>query len=152
MHVKKNKIGHNKNAADENTVSLVSELAKGWPDRYIANILNRIGCRTGPGNRWSENRVKSFRGQHQIPVFAVGSQRPWLTMQEAAKDLGVSIAVVRTMVEHGTLPARQIAKGIPWMIAREDLKKPAVLNYAKDPRKQRKHPCEDGQQILIPYI
>ena len=32
LHVRKNKIGHNKHAADQNTVELVADLAKGWPD------------------------------------------------------------------------------------------------------------------------
>ena len=152
LHVRKNKCGHNKRAADEDTVELVTELARGWPDRYIAGILNRIGCQTGPGNSWSENRVKSFRGQHKIPVFAAGSERPWLTMQEAAKELNVSVAVVRTMVNHGKLPARQIAKGVPWMIQREDLNRPTVSSYAKDARSRRETPRENEQQILMPCI
>ncbi|MBC8280871.1 MAG: recombinase family protein [Chloroflexi bacterium] len=152
LHVRKNKVGHNKNAADENTVELVAELARGWPDPYIAGILNRIGCLTGPGNSWSENRVKSFRGQHKIPVFAVGSQRPWLTMQEAAKELKVSVAVVRTMVKHGKLPARQIAKGVPWMIQREDLNRPTVSAHVKNFRNQRGTPREDDQQIQMPCL
>ena len=150
LHVRKNKSGHNQQAADQDTVELVAELARGWPDRYIASILNRIGCRTGPGNSWSENRVRTFRGQHKIPVFAAGSQRPWLTMQEAAQELKVGVAAVRTMVEHGELPARQIAKGIPWMIEREDLNRPAVASYAKDARSRQARPREDGQQMLIP--
>jgi hypothetical protein len=152
LRVRKNKSGHNKHAADDNTVELVADLAKGWPDRYIAGILNRIGCQTGPGNSWSENRVKSFRGQHKIPVFAAGSQRPWLTMQEAATELSVSVAVVRTMVTHGKLPARQIAKGVPWMIQREDLNRPAVRSYAKTARSRRGSPREDDQQIQMPCI
>jgi excisionase family DNA binding protein len=149
LHVRKNKSGHNQQAADQNTVELIADLAEGWPDRYIASILNRIGCRNGPGNSWSENRVKSFRGQHKIPVFALGSQRPWLTMQEAAKELNVSVAVVRTMVEHGKLPARQIAKGVPWMIEREDLQRPVVLSYTKSAKARRQAPREDQQQMLI---
>jgi excisionase family DNA binding protein len=152
LRVRKNKSGHNKHAADDSIVELVAELAKGWPDSYIAGILNRIGCQTGPGNSWSENRVKSFRGQHEIPVFAVGSQRPWLTMEEAAKELNVSVAVVRTMVKQGKLPARQIAKGVPWMIELADLNRPCVLSYAKDARSRREPPHDKNQQILIPCI
>jgi excisionase family DNA binding protein len=150
LHVRKNKSGRNSNAADQDTVDLAAELARGWPDRYIASILNRIGCKTGAGNSWSENRVKSFRGQHSIPVFAHDSRRPWLTMEEAAKHLNVTVAVVRTMVERGQLPARQIAKGIPWMIERENLSLPSVVNYARDARSRRSLPREDGQQFLIP--
>ncbi|MDP9179569.1 MAG: hypothetical protein M3O61_18005, partial [Gemmatimonadota bacterium] len=63
MEVPKNRTGRNKNAATKETVDLVRELALGWPDKYIANLLNRIGSRTGPGNSWSETRVKTFRHQ-----------------------------------------------------------------------------------------
>ena len=150
LHVRKNKSGHNEHAAEDSIVEMVGELAKGWPDSYIAGILNRIGCQTGLGNSWSENRVRSFRGQHQIPVYAVGSQRPWLTMEEAAKELKVSVAIVRTMVKHGKLPARQIAKGVPWMIEPADLKRPCVLAYAKDTKSRREPPHDQNQQLLIP--
>jgi len=152
LHVRKNKSGHNQQAASEDTVELVAELAKGWPDNYIAGILNRIGCQTGPGNSWSENRVRSFRGQHKIPVFVAGSQRPWLTMEEAAKELNVSVAVVRTMVKQGKLPARQIAKGVPWMIQREDVNRPEVRSRTKDVRSRRAPSRENDQQILMPCI
>lgn len=152
LRVRKNKSGHNQQSAEENIVELVAELARGWPDHYIAGILNRIGCQTGAGNSWSENRVRSFRGQHKIPVFAAGSQRPWLTMEEAARELKVSVAIVRTMVNHGKLPARQIAKGVPWMIEREDLKRPAVVSYARAARCHRQAPLEDDRQITIPCI
>ena len=152
LHVRKNKSGHNIHAAADDIVELVAELAKGWPDARIAGILNRIGCQTGHGNNWSETRVRSFRGQHKIPVFGVGSVRPWMTMEEAAKELGVSVAVVRTMVERGNLAARQIAKGVPWMIEPRDLKLPAVENYVRSARNRREPPHESDQQILMPCI
>ena len=75
-----------------------------------------------------------------------------MTMQEPPKELSVSVAVVRTMVKHGKLPAGQMAKGVPWMIQREDLSRPAVLSYAKDARSRRGSPREDNQQIQMPCI
>ena len=150
--VRKNKYGQNKNAADDETVGLVRELAKGWTDPYIAAILNRIGRRTGPGNSWSETRVRTFRNQHSIAVFSAGTERPWLTMEESAQELGVSISVVRTMVRNGKLPARQVAKGIPWMIERPELQRPEVQNRARDARAGRKTPHENTQQIVMPCL
>jgi excisionase family DNA binding protein len=150
--VPKNRYGRNKNAADEETVELVRQLACGWPDRYIAQILNRIGSRTGPGNSWSETRVRMFRNQHDIQVFSVGSERPWLTIEEVATQLGVSVAVVRTMVKHGKLPARQITRGVPWMIERHDLARPEVVARVRDAKLARKSPREDARQIKIHCI
>ena len=152
LQVAKNRVGQNKNAADAKTVEMVRGLAQGWTDRYIAQILNRIGSRTGPGNSWSESRVKTFRNQHQIAVFSSGSERPWLTMQEAAKQLGVSNAVVMTMVKQGKLPARQIAHGVPWMIERADLDRPEVAARVSDAKLGRKTPCEDNHQIIMSCI
>lgn len=150
--VAKNKCGRNKNAAGEEVVQLVRELARGWPDRYIAQMLNRIGCRTGPGNGWSETRVKSFRNQHKIEVFSGGKARPWLTMQEAARELGVSVAVVRTMMKQGKLSARQIAAGLPWMIERSQLGRPEVAARVRDAKLGLKSPREDVRQTVMNCI
>ena len=152
LHVMKNRCGRNKNAASEETVELVRQLARGWADRYIAQILNRIGARTGPGNSWSETRVRMFRNQHDIQVYSAGDERPWLTMEEAATELGVSVAVVRTMVKHGKLPARQIAPGVPWMIERSDLKRSEVTSRVHDAKLGRKSPREDAGQITMHCI
>lgn len=150
--VRKNRSGRNGNATNPDVVELVREWAKAWSDGYIAAMLNRLGHQTGPGNTWNQTRVKNLRLHHNIPVFAEGGQRPWLTMVEAAELLGVSVAVVRTMVNHKLLPAHQVTKGVPWMIQREDLSLPSVVSYSKSARAGRTAPREESGQTLIPYL
>jgi excisionase family DNA binding protein len=152
LHVRKNRTGRNGNATDINVVELVRELAMAWPDGYIAATLNRLGYETGPGNSWNETRVKNLRLHHKIPVFVRGSVRPWLTMEEAALELGVGVATIRTMVKHKTLPARQIAEGAPWMIQREDLRRSEVRSRAQTARAGKPAPREDDHQTLMPYL
>jgi excisionase family DNA binding protein len=152
VRVRKNRAGHNGNATDPNVVELVREWAKAWSDGYIAAMLNRLGHQTGPGNTWNQTRVKNLRFHHKIPVFVEGSHRPWLTMAEAAELLSVSVAVVRTMVIRKLLPARQVTKGVPWMIQREDLTLPGVVSYSKSARSGKAAPREEGGQTLIPYL
>jgi len=152
LRVAKNRAGQNRNAVDRNTVEIVRQLARCWSDKYIAQMLNRIGSRTGPGNSWSETRVKSFRGHHKIPVFSAEIPRPWLTMEEVAKELGVNVGVVRTMVKHEILPARQIATGLPWMIEPSDLKLSKVIQRVQDAKKGKRPPREDTRQIVIPSL
>ncbi len=152
LQVTKNRCGRNKNAAGEETVELVRQLALGWSDRYLAQLLNRIGSRTGPGNSWSETRVRMFRNQHHIQVFSPGRERPWLTMEEVAMQLGVGVGVVRTMVKHGALPARQIAPGVPWMIKRNDLARPEVTARVRDAKLGKRSPREDVRQIKMHCI
>jgi hypothetical protein len=79
-----------------------------------------------------------FRNQHDIPVFAVGSARPWLTIEEFAMPLGVSVAVVRTTVKQGQLPARQSTRGVPWMIERNALTRREVVARVRDAKLGRK--------------
>jgi excisionase family DNA binding protein len=93
-----------------------------------------------------------FRNQHNIQVFSLGSERPWLTIEEVATQLGVSVAVVRTMVKHGRLPARQITRGVPWMIERHDLARPEVVARVRDAQLGRKSPREDVRQIVMHCI
>jgi hypothetical protein len=131
LRVRKNRPGRNGNATDKDVVELVRELAKAWPDSYIAGVLNRCGYHTGPGNVWNETRVKNLRLYNNIPVFAKGCERTWLTMEESANELNVNVGVIRTMVKCRLLAARQAAKGAPWMIQQEDLRRPEVQHYAK---------------------
>lgn len=152
LQVAKNRSGRNRNAADRDTVEIVRQLARCWSDKFIAQMLNRIGSRTGPGNSWSETRVKSFRGQHKIPVFSAGTPRPWLTMEEAAKQLGVNVGVVRTMVKHEILPARQITVGLPWMIEPRDLQLSEVIQRVQDTKQGKQTPREDTRQTIIPSL
>jgi hypothetical protein len=81
LEVPKNRTGRNKNAATQETVDLVRELALGWPDKYIANLLNRIGSRTGPGNSWSQ-RLRNPDQQRAVRPEAPGER-----LDDAAHDL-----------------------------------------------------------------
>jgi hypothetical protein len=101
------------------------------PDSSIAATLNRLGYHSGHEKTWNETRVKSLRNYNQIPVFAKGCDRPWMTMEEAASMLKTSVTVIRTMIRKHLLPARQIVKHAPWTIGRQDLHRPEVREYVK---------------------
>jgi DNA invertase Pin-like site-specific DNA recombinase len=152
LRVRKNKSGRNSQATDQKIVELVRELAKARPDTYIAATLNRLGYHTGPGNTWSETRVRHLRNYHQIPVFVAGAERPWISATEAAEQLNVGVAVVRTMIRHRLLPARQVEKDTPWMIKHEDLLRTDVQNYAQQARAGKPAPREDNDQTVISYL
>jgi len=59
-------------------------------------------------------------------VFVGGTERSWLTLEEAAATLKTGVTVIRTMIRKGFLPARQVAKHAPWTIKREDLERPEI--------------------------
>ena len=151
LHIHTNKTGHTNRATDRQVIELVRELAKVRPDAYIATTLNRLGYLTGPGNTWTEIRVRHLRNYHQIPVFVKAAQRPWISATEAAKELNVGVGVIHTMIRNRTLPARQIVEGAPWMIRAEDLQQPEVQLYIKAARPGKAAPRGDDAQSLIQY-
>lgn len=151
LKIPKNKPGCHSRATSQDIIELVRELAKVQTDSHIAATLNHLGLRSGPGNTWNQTRVKHFRHYHQIPVYVEDPARTWMTMNEAAETLKVGVRVVRTMVEHGILPARQAVKCAPWIIESSDLKRECVQAYAKSARTGVRLPRNDNDQLLMNY-
>jgi hypothetical protein len=105
---------------------LIRELALVCEDTSIVSILNRLGYRTGNGNTWTEKRVQHVRHTNGFPACPPPDQRLWITMQQSAATLRVSEMVVRRLIAHKILPAKQIVKFAPWMIERSHLDLPSI--------------------------
>jgi hypothetical protein len=99
------------------------ELARQMPDKQIARLLNRAGKPTGRGNGWTEVRVRSFRHHHEIAVFRPGewADRGEITLEAAAKIIGVTPMTALRMIQRGALNGRQLCRGAPWVIKAEDV-------------------------------
>jgi hypothetical protein len=123
LRVKKYRLGEHRRTTNREVVDLVRDLAQVVPDRDIASILNRLGMKTGHGNNWTENRIRSLRSWQGIPAFVSGSiaTRTWVTMQDAAAHLGISPMSVRRLITCGVIPAKQIVTHAPWVIERSVL-------------------------------
>lgn len=57
-------------------VEAVASLARICSDDLIAAMLNRNGLKTGPGNRWTRERVTALRSHQNIPCYARRNERP----------------------------------------------------------------------------
>ena len=152
LTVAKNKTGRHGRATDRTVVELVRELVKVCPDASIANILNRLGCRTGADNTWTETRVKGLRSHNKIAVFDRNGERPWLTLEETARELRVSPSAVRTMIKRGALPAEQVVRHSPWIIERAKLDLPEVRRSVEAIRAGRKPPRTDHRQDVMSFV
>jgi DNA invertase Pin-like site-specific DNA recombinase len=151
LRVKKYRSGEHRHRTDREVVDLVRELAQVTTDRDITRVLNRLGCRTGKDNSFTEVRVRALRSYHKIPAFDPSAPRSWSTMSEAVATLRVSWRTVRRFIDRGILPARQAAPHAPWVIEREDLTRPEVLAAAEATKRGQRGPSAAPGQAEIPY-
>jgi DNA invertase Pin-like site-specific DNA recombinase len=149
--VAKNRTGRHQRSTDREIVGLVRELAKVCRDRKIAAILNRLGYRTGAGNTWKESRVAGLRHYQQIPTCATLEERTWLTLAEAAAELGVSTSVVRRLIREKVVLAEQVVKCAPYVIERQSLASPAVQSAVQAVRSGRRTPRTAPGQMEFPF-
>jgi Helix-turn-helix domain len=124
LRVPRHRVGQHRYVTAPEVLELICELSKICQDRTIAATLNRLGYRTATGKTWRAHSVASMRYTHRLPHVAKGQE--WLTLEQAAQQLGVSGTVIRRLIRHGTLPARQMVPSAPWIIHASDLALPAV--------------------------
>jgi hypothetical protein len=113
---------HNPRIPDD-TIALISELVRLMPDRQTARLLNRIRVETGHGNAWTQERVRGFRHHHQIAGHRDGewAERGEITLEAAAKIVGVCNMTALRMLRRGNIKGRQVCPGAPWVIKAANL-------------------------------
>lgn len=136
-----NRKGHHSNCTDTDAINIIRQLAASCPDRQIAATLNRLGLRTGHGNAWEEHRVCSARSYWKLPVYDPNNRAgSMLTMDQAAKRLGISTRTMRRLVEEKIVPARQVIATAPWEILEADLSSAKVVEEVRKIKSGRRSP------------
>ena len=130
-----NAAGRHNPRIPDGTIALMSELARLMPDRQIARLLNRIGVETGHGNAWTLERVRGFRKHHEIEGYRDGewAERGEITLEAAAKIVGVCNMTALRMLRRGEIKGRQVCPGAPWAIKAADLNGFTILMRSKPP-------------------
>lgn len=149
LRVHKHRSGRNRRAIDPSAIERLRELALICNDKAIARILNMNGIRTGPGNPWTEARVRAYRHRHEIPAFDPSRERSWLTMIEAARAKKVAPTTIRALIGHGVLKARQLVPNAPWQIERTALEQPAVVERLAKVAARDRSRCDKQQGDLF---
>jgi hypothetical protein len=123
LQLRLNAAGRHHSRVPEDTIALVRELARLMPDAGIARLLNRCGKSTGHGNGWTEQRVRGFRGHHEIAVHRADewAERGEITLDAAAKIIGVHKMTALRMIKRGDLKGRQPCPEAPWVISTADV-------------------------------
>jgi len=114
VRVARNTVGKHGRATDADVLEVIRELSKVCRDLTIAATLNRLGYRTGTGKTWRAHSVACVRYQYRLPNFSKGTD--WLTLSQAARQLGVSATVLKRLIRQRILPASQVVPFAPWII------------------------------------
>ena len=142
-----------RNSTSKEIVEAVRQLAHVCNDDLIAGVLNRNGLRTGPGNRWTRERVTSLRSYNKIPCHCPDRQRAegWMNLTQAAAFLGVSQKTLRSAVERGEIEAEHPLADGPWLFNRSALTSQAADQLVKRARRRTETPAgpSDAQQDLL---
>jgi len=101
--VTRNSTGQRAETTEKTALDLIEELSKVCSDQAIAATLNRLGYRTGGGKTWRVHSVYSTRYYHRLNNHR--NTDAWLTIEQAAQELGVSQTVIRRLIREKTLPA-----------------------------------------------
>lgn len=146
LRVKKPKSGEHGAKTSDDALAIIREMAGRWSDDHIAAPLNRMRLPTGQGKTWNAKRVSSIRRVNDIHGYlSADKSGPYRTMTEAAKELGVTNHVIRTLIKDGILPANQVVDGAPYQIKDEDLRSETV----KDALTRKRSPCRDQSEDQI---
>ena len=107
--------------ADED-LDVIRKMAPRYGDDVIAQVLNKLGRRTGKAKPWSQLAVKTARRNHAIQGRSGSVVDPdVLTQQGAARYTGTSDTTIKKLVDAGLLPMHQVVPFAPWEIRRADL-------------------------------
>jgi len=149
LRVRKPEPGEHGCRTPEEALAVVARMAGRWSDADIAASLNRMGMPTGQGKTWTARRVASIRRVHGVHAYrSAEKDGVWLTMTEAAAELGVTNHVVRRLIRDRVLAAEQVVPGAPYQIRAADLADERVAaSLARSGRPRR-----DGGADQIPMF
>ena len=89
------------------------ELARLMPDWQIARLLNRSGTQMATGKAWTEQSVHGFRKHRDVAAYRDGewAERGEITLEAAAKIIGVCNMTALRMLRRGDIKGRQVCPG-----------------------------------------
>jgi DNA invertase Pin-like site-specific DNA recombinase len=139
--------GHSRAHTPKEVIDAVNVLARICSDDMIAGTLTRNGLLTGMGNRWTRERVVSLRSYHDIPCYSEERRHAegWLTLTEAAAQLGVSGITLRLAIERGEIEAEHPLSAGPWVLNRRAIDTVAAAQLVERIRTKRRTPALASQ-------
>jgi DNA invertase Pin-like site-specific DNA recombinase len=142
LRVPRRRRGHNGAHTPKEIVDVIRVLARICSDDTIAGALTRNGLFTGRRNRWTRERVTSLRSYHDIPCYSEDGRKVegWLSLTEAAAQLGISGVTLRLAIERGEIEAEHPLPDGPWILNRSAIETISAVQLVERTRRHRRNP------------
>jgi hypothetical protein len=111
-------------------VDVMRKIGTQFSDRDMAITMNRMRC-TGAAS-WTAGSVRALRERLEMPIFAPDPTAEMLSLNEAARRLGVATDSVRRLMREGVLPGSQGMPSAPWRVPAAALESDAVKAGVRD--------------------
>jgi excisionase family DNA binding protein len=151
LTVRSRRPGENRARTPAPIVEAVQLLSRIGSDEQIAGWLNHQQLRTGRGNFWSNVAVASLRNTRSFPAYSPERRKVegWMTLKEAAAQLGISTTTLRHAAEAHEIPALHPLSLGPWIFNREDLETTAAREVVQRVRRRREGAEPDSRQMPL---
>lgn len=120
---------------NKDDIEIIQKMSVRYGDDSIARVLNKLGRKTGKGNRWNETRVKSCRRRDGITGQKRTKKDPdLLSLGQSSRYLSVGHSTIAKLVDNGKIEKNQIVPWAPWEIKKTDLDSESVqkiISYLK---------------------
>jgi len=132
FELRRRRTGQNRLHTSPEIADAIRQLVHIGTDANIAGWLNRAGLQTGRGNRWTQERVASFRSKRGVPVFNGKSEEAsnWFNLHAASEFLGISHTTLRKAIDRGVIKAEHPVNNGPWLLRRDELETPQAKALA----------------------
>lgn len=137
-------------------VEVIRKMGGKWPDRELAVTMNRMRCKTPDGATWTTVRVRELRERLGIGAFNPNADHPkTISVDEAARRLGICVGSVYRLIRDGALPASQIMHSAPWQIPLAALSSEKVTIGVRaiiDRRPRNFAELQDAKTLRLPGV
>jgi DNA invertase Pin-like site-specific DNA recombinase len=117
LPVRLNHSGLKRTSTPTDLIDLIRRLAEHSTDREIALVLSKNGHQTPTGLPFTASRVAGIRERANIPAApAIPPETVGVSINAAARELGVCTQTIRRWLAEGLLLAEQTAPHAPWRI------------------------------------
>jgi hypothetical protein len=111
-------------------IDRVRDLAHSLLDAQIADEFNRKGNVSATGKPYTAKMIQWIRKSHRIPS-AVLKEPEELTIQQIAKQFGISDNVVYYWIERGLIHARRLNAGMPYWITLDETAEQKLRDWVR---------------------